>query len=660
MESRRSLALLKRQFVLIISAIWLCSSLVPIQANGYINDDDNHLVPINESETIESECIPRTYLEQSDMEKHGYETHIEDVTTSFIPAYCKIRHENGKDDLLLKEAEYKSKKRVKRQSLKSLLNLEVLNNLSKEDVRMEQAKIMKSYMDTSINPCDDFYSYSCGNWPKHNKMPKDKVILDTFEILREAIDESLKNLLMTEEKEEKVPPKTTSQSKKAGRDHQRRRNSELKAKNLFKSCMNYTLIEKRGIEPLLELLRKFGGWPLLDEDAWDEKNFDWLQLTANLRRYNNDILIVSWVGPDIQNSTDQIVQIDQTTLGLPTRDYFIKESNKKFLSSYRTFMIKIIHLLGAKNSAKSADEIIGFEKKLARIMIPHEDRTNVSVFYQKMRISELSAEIPEIDWLRYFATVQGRGIDPDERIIMFAKQYMLDLVKLIKSSKSSTVANYLLWRFIRHRINNLDNRFLEAKQTFYHESFGREKSPPRWKTCVTQVNSNMGMATGALFVKKFFDENSKVDTVAMVHALQESFRQIIDKTDWIDHRTKKLAKQKLAAMSLKIGYPDYILSPVKLDDKYADLTIHPDKYFENTLNVLQHLSREEQQKVGLPVNKTLWQTYPAVVNAFYSRSKNQIMFPAGLLQPPFYHNHFPKSLNFGGIGIVIGHELSHG
>jgi neprilysin len=650
-------SLLKRQFVMIISAILLCSSLVAIYANNdIIVDDNNHLKLINESETkTESECIPTTYLEQSETEKFGNEKHIEEVTTSFKPSYCKIKPKNSKDDLLTSEVVLK---RVKRHSLKNLLNYDSLGNLTKLQIRSAQAEMMKKFMDTSINPCEDFYSYACGNWALHNKMPKDKVILDTFEILRESIDETLKNLLTSDEKEDQVT--TKYQTKKTGKDHQRRRNAELKAKNLFKSCMNYELIEKRGIEPLLELLRKFGGWPLLDDDTFDSKSFDWLQLTATLRRYNNDILIVEWVGSDIQNSSHQIVQFDQTTLGLPLRDYFIKESNQKYLNSYRTFMMKVIHLIGAKNAEKHADEIISFEKKLAEIMIPHEDRTNISVFYQKMSLKKLTEEIPEIDWIRYLTIVQGRAIDPEEKVILFAKSYMKDLVKLIELSEPSTVANYLLWRFVRHRINNLDNRFLEAKQTFYHECFGREKSPPRWKSCVTQVNSNMGMATGALFVKKYFDENSKIDTVTMVHALQDGFRKILDNTDWIDSRTKKLAKQKLAAMSLKIGYPDYILSQSKLDERYIDLQINPDKYFENTLNVLQYLSREEQKKVGKPVNKTIWQTYPAVVNAFYSRSKNQIMFPAGILQPPFYHHHFPKALNFGGIGVVIGHEMTHG
>lgn len=138
--------------------------------------------------------------------------------------------------------------------------------------------------------------------------------------------------------------------------------------------------------------------------------------------------------------------------------------------------------------------------------------------------------------------------------------------------------------------------------------------------------------------------------MSMVRELQVSFREILSETDWIDDKTRKLALMKLEAMSLKIGYPDYILSKSKLDEKYAALTIHPEKYFENTLNVLKYLNQEEQKKVNQVVNKTIWQTTPGIVNAFYSRSRNQIMFPAGILQAPFYHRYFPRALNLGGIG----------
>lgn len=660
--AQRRFSLCKRQFVMIISAILIICKLPSTQTAD--DDYDNHLdyLDVNNDE---KECIPTSefgIMEHGEVEERGML--IKESQTSFIPSYCKRKSSH------LDVTQYKWKtdrRRFRRQTeaADNIFHLDSLHSLPHSEVRIAQAKIMKRYMNASANPCDDFYTYACGNWAKYNEIPKDKVASDTFEILRESLDDALKNLLMSDEKDDKSAQKTQSKGRKQNRSRlrsretarHRRKNAETKAKNLFRSCLNYEAIEKLGIEPLLELLEKFGGWPLLD-NSWDEKSFDWLKLTAELRKYNNDILIVEWVGADIQNSNQNIIQFDQTTLGLPTREYFLKQVNEKYLNSYRNFMIKIITLLGADEADDRADEIIEFETGLAKITSAPEDRTNISVLYQKLTLNELQDEIPEIDWFRYLTIVQDRVIHPEEKVIMFAKTYMKELVKLIDSTEPATVANYLIWRFVRHRINNLDNRFLEAKQVFYLECFGREKSPPRWKSCVSQVNSNMGMATGSLFVRKYFDENSKYDTIAIVHELQQSFRDILSETDWIDASTKLLALQKVNAMSLKIGYPDFILSHHKLDEKYAELHIHAEKYFENTLNVLKFLSREEQKKVGQSVNKTLWQTYPAIVNAFYSRSKNQIMFPAGILQPPFYHRHFPKCLNYGGIGVVIGHELT--
>ncbi|XP_049547801.1 neprilysin-4-like [Anopheles darlingi] len=457
---------------------------------------------------------------------------------------------------------------------------------------------------------------------------------------------------------------TTTERDSAEEDYEVRaedEDAETKARHLFVSCMNYAQIEQRGLEPLHALLASLGGWPVLDP-AWDARNFDWLNLTAHVRRYNNDILIVQWVGPDIKNSDENIVQFDQTSLGLPTRDYYLQPANRKYLDAYRQFMIEVIELLGVPTgrARQATDEMLEFEIQLANITNPPEERNNVSTLYRKMILEHLQDEIPEIDWSGYLKIVTDRPVNSSEFVVMFALTYMHDLVELIEQTEPRIVANYILWRFVRHRINNLDDRFLGAKQRFSNALFGREKNPPRWKNCVTQVNANMGMAVGAMFVRRYFDETSKRDTLTMTHELQQAFRELLNQTEWIDGPTKRLAEQKVNAMSLRIGYPDFILSPGELNSRYAGLSVHPERYFENTLNVLSHIRRTDQEKLGQPVNKTVWHTAPAVVNAYYSRNKNQIMFPAGILQPPFYHRHFPKSINYGGIGVVIGHELTHG
>lgn len=541
-----------------------------------------------------------------------------------------------------------------------------------DSVREVQAAIMKKFMDTTVDPCDDFYQYACGNWEALNPIPKDRAAYDTFEMLRESLDLVLQDLLQNATMGDENMEVTTTNSETdsatedadvtavtyeeisdwmSNRSQENPKSAEQKAIDMFKSCMNYEILEQRGLNPLMELLKELGGWPVLDSN-WNETQFDWLKLTAQLRLYNNDIFIVEWVAPDIKNSQENIIQFDQTSLGLPTRDYFLQPSNADYLEAYTEYMAEVIHLLGvdkmqADNYSK---EIVAFEKELAQITQTPEERTNVSLLYRRMTINELHRQIPEIDWTLYLEIVLQREVNRTEKVVMFALSYMQSIVKLIDKTEKRTVANYLLWRFVRHRVNNLDDRFLDAKQRFYFVLFGREQSPPRWKACVTQVNANLGMAVGSMFVRRYFDELSKQDTLTMTHELQESFLEILNGTAWIDNSTKVLAAEKVNSMSLKIGYPDYILDSEDLNEKYEGLEIDPELYFENTLNVLKYMTKYEHDKLTEVVNKTTWHTAPAVVNAYYSRNKNQIMFPAGILQPPFYHKYFPKSLNYGGIG----------
>ncbi|XP_073991272.1 neprilysin-like 8 isoform X2 [Rhodnius prolixus] len=512
----------------------------------------------------------------------------------------------------------------------------------KNTIRSNQGRWMKQYMDTCVDPCKDFYQYACGRWSKLNPIPKDRGAYDTFEMLRESLDTILRELL-----EEKISSKDSA--------------AYIKTKNLYKSCINYEILEQRGAKPLLDLLVELGGWPMITPD-WDRSQFDWLWLIAHLRLFNNDILISEWVGPDIKNSDEYVIHFDQTSLGLPTRDYYLQPSNLQYLEAYKNYLIKVATLLGANadTAPHEAEQIIQFEISLAKITSATDERRNVSELYQRMTVGELRTYIPQVDWQRYLTIVLDRPVNVSENVVVFALRYLEDLVALLGKTEPRTISNYLLWRFVRHRVNNLDDRFQDAKQKFYYILFGREESPPRWKNCILQVNSNMGMAMGAMFVRKYFDENSKNDTLIMTREIQQSFREILNMTTWIDMDTKRLATEKVDAMTLRIGYPDSILNREQLDERYKDVIIDPDQYFENTLNILRHLTRIEQGHLGNPVNKSIWNTAPAVVNAYYSRNKNQIMFPAGILQPPFYHRYFPKSLNYGGIGVVIGHEITHG
>lgn len=526
--------------------------------------------------------------------------------------------------------------------------------------------MMLSYMDNTTNPCVDFYQYACGNWEKVHPIPKDKANMDTFEILRENLNKELQKLLSSSIEsggleKEKRENKIQAKRKREVKHPHKQSEAEVKVKQFYESCMNVELLQERGVQPLLDLLQTLGGWPVLDPN-WNADTFNWINVTAQIRKYFNNIFIELWIGPDILLADQYAIQFEQTTLALDLRSHYVLESSLPYLQAYRKYMESVIRLLGAsEDRAKQAtEEIVEFEIELAKITVPLEAKPNISDSYNKLTIMELHQSIPQIDWTLYLSIILDRPINSSEIVIVIATAYMEDLVVLLSQTDRKTIANYLLWRFVANRISNLDDRFQEADQTFQYAMYGRQKSPPRWKKCVSQINANMGMAVGAMFVRKYFDEKCKENTLSMTTELQQSFREILNTTQWLDEQTIRLAELKVAAMHLQIGYPDNILNETYMNEIYTDVRIDPDKYFENTIGVLRYISHTEVARLGKPVNKTAWDTTPAVVNAFYNRKKNQLSFPAGILQPPMYHRAYPKALNYGGIGVIIGHEVTHG
>ncbi|CAB4057310.1 MMEL1 [Lepeophtheirus salmonis] len=488
----------------------------------------------------------------------------------------------------------------------NIRDFRIFPNDSKTVVLKKQASLMRCYMNITIDPCQDFYEYACGNWHKHHTIPRDRGSWDIFEILREDLDVKLSD-----------------------------------KKTLYSSCMNTDQIEKLRHYPLLQLLKNLGGWPVLDEN-WNSDKFDWIETIAKLRLFNNDILVAVWIGPDGEKSENNIVQFDQSDLHLPSFEYYKLGIIHPIIQTYYKFLVDVATLLGA-NKSRAMEEmmnLIHFEMELANIMIPPHQRRNFSQMYQKMTLGELSISVPKFNFSAYLKDLFPRKLQSSEHV--------------------RTIGNYILWRFIRHRINNLDSRFQRVQKDIYLKLSGRVETPPRWKYCVAYVNGNLGYSVGASFVKKYFDRQSKKDMELLTNEVQTIFRKLVRTREWLTNTTKKLADEKIKEIFHNIGYPDFILNDDQLQEEVDGLNYNKDGFFDNVLSNLRSRTMKEMQNFEQKVDRTVWTITPAVVNAFYSRNKNQIMFPAGILQPPFYHKYFPKSINFGGIGVVIGHEITHG
>ncbi|XP_054714705.1 neprilysin-4-like isoform X2 [Uloborus diversus] len=505
---------------------------------------------------------------------------------------------------------------------------------------VQAAAALLKNMDTAAPPCEDFYQFACGRWPQHHELPGDRSYYDTFSLMKDELKSMIRVLL-----EEPIAEEDS--------------NATISAKNLYASCMNERAIEQLRERPLVQLLDELGGWPVTNPN-WTEESFDWVEQVARLRQYSNDILIGQWVGPDGKNSSVHIIQLDQADLGLPSREYYMQGTQQ--LDAYGQFMVDIARLLGAPQEVAEQDmrDVLEFEMQLANLTIPSEERRNYSAIYLKIPLSELQLKIPLVNWTLYFNISLPIEITDEEEIVVYAVSYLNAMSELVINTPKRSVSNYILWRFVYNRVSNLDKRFLSRQQEFYASLYGTQSIPPRWKTCAVFANKNMGMAVGAMFVRKHFNEKSKETAEEMISDIKTAFLELLDEVDWMDPDTREAARQKALMMSEKIGFPEYIIDPVELDKDYEGLEFQPDTYFDNVLLNLRNYATREQMKLRTPVDRAQWVTSPAVVNAFYTRSKNFITFPAGILQPPLYHQNYIRSLNYGGIGVVIGHEITHG
>ncbi|XP_048513840.1 endothelin-converting enzyme homolog isoform X3 [Athalia rosae] len=508
-----------------------------------------------------------------------------------------------------------------------------------------------SSIDKSMDPCDDFYEYACGGWLKQNPIPSGKGTWGTFDKLEQ------KNQLVVKTVLEK--PSIEFKSK-----------AERKAKLYYMSCMDANeTIEALGAKPMISLLQTVGGWSISGDfnvTTWSLQNsMHILQNKYNMRG------LFSWsVNEDDKNSSQHIIQIDQGGLTLPTTDnYLNKTENAKLLAEYLEYMTKIGVLLGGEENTtrKHMQDIIDFETKLAEITIPQAERRDEEKLYNLMPLSELQEQAPFMSWVEYFQNAMrlvSKKVNSKIMIVNYAPEYFVNLTKLIKDYKKTEegtviLNNYLIWQTVRSLTAYLSKPFRDAYKGLNKALIGSEGGDEPWRYCVSDTNNVMGFAIGAMFVREVFHGQSKTMAEGMIDEIRRAFTQNLKNHEWMDAETRKSAEEKANAITDMIGFPDYILTASELDDRYKDLTIKVNEYFWNNIRVNQYNLKRNLEKLDKPVNKTSWIMTPTTVNAYYTPTKNQIVFPAGILQSPFYDTQNPKSLNFGGMGVVMGHELTH-
>lgn len=523
------------------------------------------------------------------------------------------------------------------------------------------ARILEN-MDTTAEPCDDFYQYACGGWLKRNVIPETSSRYSNFDILRDELEVVLKDVLDT--------PSTDDIT------------AVQKAKTLYRSCINETTIDSRGGTPLLSLLPDVSEWPVATTDWESSYGTAWTAETAIAQlnsRYGKKVLINFFVGTDDKNSTAHIIHIDQPGLGLPSRDYYeCTGAYTEACSAYVDFMISVTKLvLQERNISFSETDIseqmkrvMDLEKEIANATTKSEDRNDPLVLYNKMTLAQLQNNFSlEIDhkvfnWSKFINDIMSTvqiNVENTEHVIVYDPEYLIKLKSILNKYTPRDLQNYMIWRFVMDLVNSLSRNYKDTRNAFRKALYGTTSETAAWRRCANYVNSNMENAVGRLYVQEAFAGDSKHVVQEMIADIRDVFIKTLDELTWMDAETKAKAEQKARAIRERIGYPDEIVTDDnKLNSEYQELDYKEDYYFENIIQNLVFTQKKTLKKLREKVDKEEWISGAAVVNAFYSASRNQIVFPAGILQPPFFSASQPRSLNIRGIGMVIGHEITHG
>lgn len=505
---------------------------------------------------------------------------------------------------------------------------------AKKDERPAGLGINLENIDTTVRPQDDFFRYVNGGWLDKTEIPPDQGRWGSSNELREYNNDVVLKVLTKAAENTALYPDGTDQRKAA---------------DFYSIGMDSLLAEKVGIEPLKPFFEKINGIK--------NKNEIQLYLTDDVMTGGGAFFGFSTF-PDLKNSKKMAAYIDAGGLGLPERDYYLNTDakSKETREKYKVYISNLFKLAGdtEEKATAAANTVLTLETQLAKSMLSKEDRRNPAKLYNPKTISELSKLSPSVNWLNYFSDLKVT----EDTIIAIEPEYLKTYEKVVSTYKLDDIKTYLKAALLRGSAPFLNHAFVQESFDFNTKYLrGTDKMRPRWKRVLDVTDDYLGEAIGKLYVDEAFPPEAKEKALAMVENIKLAFADRIKALDWMSDSTKQMALAKLSTFTVKIGYPD------KWKD-YSKLVVEksPEKasYFNNALTASRFQVQEQIDKLGKPVDKSEWEMTPQTVNAYYNPLFNEIVFPAGILQPPLYDYRADEAVNYGGIGSVIGHEISHG
>ncbi|CAF0819256.1 unnamed protein product [Rotaria sordida] len=523
------------------------------------------------------------------------------------------------------------------------------NDICLTRICVEAANNLLKSIDETIDPCENFYQFTCGAWLKNRKIPVEDTSETTFKVVKTQLTNNIIDVL------------SSSTSTSIDESH-----AIINARRLYASCIDEEAIEMENVNVLLSFINtQLGGWAILQGSKWNSSTFNILNQLLKLFEYKHSVIFNVDTVVDDQNSSANVIRIGQSDLILGIRSIYERES--PITIAYRQCMHDIVLALTNDTSMINDDinAIFELEQRIAKYhwtiaeQMAHVDESIRTTLGNLSRTLDVNFDF--VSYLRHAYGLANISLMDEDIVFINEIDFIRNVSSIINHYSPRTLQNYLVWRFVVNRIDQMPKRFQMIKQNFLKVFTGSKSQRSRTIECATFVNTNMDFAVAKLYIQKYFDENARNQSMEMIVNIRNTFIDIVQQSSWMDPISKSKAIEKVHAMIEEIGYPDYLGNDnlTRLETDYAEYNFNS-SLMSNDLIILRLNMKKNVQMLREPVDPRKWVVAPTIIDATYTPEYNRITFAAGVLQMPAYHKDAPKYLNYGGIGTIIGHEVTHG